>query len=467
MPAGWTDWALWQYTSSGTVPGIAANRTDLDALNLLSPGGQSVTARQLVSVAASQVSAGPDPGLTYRAAGLPPGLALSSAGLISGSPAASVAGQQATITAAWGTVLGSVRLTWNVTGPVTITAPPGRTTAAGLPADFAVPPATAPSGQNVAFTASGLPAGTAISAGGQVTGWPLGRGSHRVTLHAADAAGDAGIASFTWMVAAAPGGGPAGEVQSGARGECLTDPGGASAAGTRVRTAACDHGAAQTWTVAADGTLRISGKCLAAGPPPGGPAVLAACSVAAAGQRWFPGVGGRLVNAAHGGCLAGPRSGAAALRVARCASGPGQEWTLPAGPVASQIPGDCLTDPNDSAASHTGVLLGSCNGAPAQAFAVLPGGTVRIRGRCLEVNRTVSSRKFPVDLAACTGAAAERWTVTPVPGAPAGAGSWLRNRATGQCLTNPAAPGEKFIALPAAVTGPCSAAVPGAAWQLR
>jgi GH25 family lysozyme M1 (1,4-beta-N-acetylmuramidase) len=46
VPAGWTDWALWQYTSSGTVPGIAADRTDLDALNLLNPGGQSVPARQ-------------------------------------------------------------------------------------------------------------------------------------------------------------------------------------------------------------------------------------------------------------------------------------------------------------------------------------------------------------------------------------------------------------------------------------
>jgi hypothetical protein len=147
--------------------------------------------------------------------------------------------------------------------------------------------------------------------------------------------------------------------------------------------------------------------------------------------------------------------------------GPGQQWTRPAGPVASQIPGGCLTDPNDSAASHTGVVLGPCNGGPAQAFAALPGGTVRIRGRCLEVNRTVSSGKFPVDLAACTGAAAERWTVTAVPGAPAGAGSWLRNRATGQCLTDPAEPGVKFVARPVAVTGPCSAAIPGAAWQLR
>jgi GH25 family lysozyme M1 (1,4-beta-N-acetylmuramidase) len=467
VPAGWTDWALWQYTSSGAVPGIAADRTDLDVLNLLNPGGQSVPARQPVSVAASRVSAGPDPGLTYRSAGLPPGLSLSSRGLISGSPAASVAGRPETITAAWGAVLGSVRLTWNVSGPVTVSAPAGRAAAAGSPADFAVPQAAAPSGQNVAFTASGLPAGTAISARGRMTGWPVGRGSYRVTLRGADPAGDAGIASFTWKVTAAPGGGPAGEVKAGARGQCLTDPAAASAAGTRIRTAACDHGAAQAWTANQDGTLRISGRCLAAAGPHAARAALGACSATAAGQRWFAGAAGRLVNAAHGGCLTGPRSGAAALLVTRCTSGPGQAWTLPAGPVTSQIPGGCLTDLSNSAAARAGVGLGRCAGGAAQAWAALPGGTVRIHGKCLAVNRTASARKFPVDLALCTGAAAQRWAVTAVPGAPAGGGSWLRNRATGRCLTDPAPPGTAFATHPAAVTGPCSAATPGAAWHLR
>ena len=467
LPAGWTDWAIWQYTSSGTVPGIASNRTDLDALNLVNPGGQSATARQPVSVPATEVSAGPDPGLTYRSAGLPPGLALSSDGLISGSPAASVAGQRATITAAWGAVLGSVKLTWNVAGPVTVTAPPARATAAGSPADFAVPPATAPSGQNAAFTATGLPAGTAISASGQVTGWPLGLGSYQVTLHAADPAGDAGIATFTWKVTVPPGGAPAGEIEAGARGECLTDPGGASAAGTRVRTAPCDHATSQNWTAAADGTLRTSGKCLTAAGPHAATAALEGCSETAVAQRWFAGPGGRLVSAAHGGCLAGPRSGGGALQIARCTSGPGQAWTLPAGPVTSQIPGGCLTDLNNSAASHAAVVVGPCHGGPAQASAVLPGGTVRIHGKCLEVNRTASAGKFPVDLAACTGAPAQRWTVTAVPGAPAGAGSWLRNLATGQCLADPASPGATFASDPAAVTSACSAATPGEAWQLR
>jgi GH25 family lysozyme M1 (1,4-beta-N-acetylmuramidase) len=465
VPAGWTDWALWQYSSSGAVPGIAARRTDLDVLNLVNPGRQSVPARQPVSVAASQVSAGADPGLTYRSAGLPPGLALGGRGLISGSPAASVAGQRDTITAAWGAVLGSVKLTWNITGPVTVTAPAGRTTPAGAPADFAVPAAAAPAGQHVALTARGLPAGTAISTSGRITGWPLGRGSYRVTLHGADPAGDAGIASFTWKVTAAPAGGPAGEVRSGARGQCLTDPGGAAAGGTAIRTASCGHAAGQAWTAARDGTLRTAGRCLAAGPN-GATVILAACSATAAGQRWFAGPGGELAGAARGGCLAGPRAGAGALRVARCAGGPGQEWTRPAGPLASQVPGGCLAAAGSARAGHTGVVLGPCRGA-AQAWAALPGGTVRSRGKCLEVNHTSSAGKFPVDLAACTGRPAQRWTVTAVPGRPAGSGSWLRNRAAGRCLADPAAPGATFAGHPAAVTAPCSAAAPGIAWQLR
>ncbi len=158
MPAGWTDWALWQYTSSGTVPGIAVSRTDLDALNLLRPGGQQAMARQPVTLAASQVSAGPDPELAYRATGLPPGLRLSATGQVSGTPAASLAAPAAvTITAAWGQVLGQVRLSWAVTGPVTAVAPAARTSVSGAPADFRVPAATVPGGQAAAYTASGLP----------------------------------------------------------------------------------------------------------------------------------------------------------------------------------------------------------------------------------------------------------------------------------------------------------------------
>ncbi len=163
-----------------------------------------------------------------------------------------------------------------------------------------------------------------------------------------------------------------------------------------------------------------------------------------------------------------PRSGGtAALRVTGCAAGPGQQWTLPAGPVTSQIPGGCLDDVNDSAANHAGTQIWPCNGSAAQDFIAEPDGTIRIRGRCLEVNHTASAKKFPVDLTGCSRAATQRWLVAAVPGAPVGGGLWLRNAASGQCLTDPARPGATFAAHPAAVTGPCSSADPGAAWRLR
>ncbi len=55
---------------------------------------------------------------------------------------------------------------------------------------------------------------------------------------------------------------------------CLDDTGNSSANGNKVQIWACNGGAAQNWTYAEDGTLRIHGKCLddtgygtKAGPP--------------------------------------------------------------------------------------------------------------------------------------------------------------------------------------------------------
>ena len=53
LPTGWSSWALWQYSSTGTVPGISGN-TDLDQLNpavipLFAPGTQSSIAGSAVT----------------------------------------------------------------------------------------------------------------------------------------------------------------------------------------------------------------------------------------------------------------------------------------------------------------------------------------------------------------------------------------------------------------------------------
>ena len=92
LPAGWTNWAFWQYSSTGTVSGIPApGNTDLDQLNpagipLLDPGSQRDAAGSTVNL--QVVPADPVPGqaLSFSATGLPPGTSISAGGLITGSP---------------------------------------------------------------------------------------------------------------------------------------------------------------------------------------------------------------------------------------------------------------------------------------------------------------------------------------------------------------------------------------------
>jgi GH25 family lysozyme M1 (1,4-beta-N-acetylmuramidase) len=87
---GWTRWALWQYTSTGTVNGINdAGATDLDRLNpstvpLLDPGSQSGKVGSLVNVKVAPVDPVSGVSLSFSAAGLPPGLAISRWGRIKG-----------------------------------------------------------------------------------------------------------------------------------------------------------------------------------------------------------------------------------------------------------------------------------------------------------------------------------------------------------------------------------------------
>jgi GH25 family lysozyme M1 (1,4-beta-N-acetylmuramidase) len=460
LPTGWGDWALWQYTSAGTVPGITSTgATDRDALNLVSPGDQQATVGQPVSLAASQFAAGPGPGLAYRATGLPAGLAIDATGVISGTPGVSDAAVPATITAAAeGSVLGSVSLTWDIQGPVSLTPPADRTTQAGSPVDFKVPAVSPPPGQATSVRATGLPPGVSVSSAGQFLGWPAQPGRYHVTVTATDSAGDSGVGEFTWAVTAAPATGPAGAVRLGAGSRCLQDTGNSSAAGNPVQAAACNGSAAQSWTMARDQSVRIHGKCLAvlgAATANGARVGLAACSGAAA-QRWSGRAGAELVNAAGGKCLADPFAGPGAAWLWSCSGQAGQQWTLPAGPVTSQIPGGCLNDPNQSTVNGTAVQVWPCNGRPAQAWTATAGSALQVRGKCLQAARAASGASR-VYLNTCAHTTAQQWTV-----AASGAGVWYRNAAYGQCLANP---GTAPAAHPAVTLGPCTAAGPAITWQ--
>ena len=92
LPPGWTNWAFWQYTSSGTVSGIpTSGNTDLDQLNpgrisLLDPGHQFGVTGTAVDLQVSPADPVSGQKLSFSATGLPPGLKISASGLITGKP---------------------------------------------------------------------------------------------------------------------------------------------------------------------------------------------------------------------------------------------------------------------------------------------------------------------------------------------------------------------------------------------
>lgn len=110
---------------------------------------------------------------------------------------------------------------------------------------------------------------------------------------------------------------------TGPGGDCLDVTTGIVLPGTPVAVRGCNGTLSQRWTVAADGTLRVSGACAAAG---GGQVAVGPCGDAPSGQ-WRAGAGGTLVNTGSGQCLTGPADGNR-VRVTTC-GGAAQSWTLP------------------------------------------------------------------------------------------------------------------------------------------
>lgn len=114
---GWTRWAFWQYSSTGSVPGITGP-CDLDVLTktwipLLDPGNRTGAVGTAVSLrvrAADRLVT-----LTYQAANLPPGLKIGRRGAISGT--LTRAGTYRVIVTATGSngLHGTVSFTWVVT----------------------------------------------------------------------------------------------------------------------------------------------------------------------------------------------------------------------------------------------------------------------------------------------------------------------------------------------------------------
>jgi len=93
---------------------------------------------------------------------------------------------------------------------VTVTNPGAQASTVGTAASLQVTGTDSGTGQTLTYSATGLPAGLAISSSGLITGTPTTAQTANVTVTAKDATGAAGSASFTWTVNASGGGGGGG-----------------------------------------------------------------------------------------------------------------------------------------------------------------------------------------------------------------------------------------------------------------
>ncbi|MGY0065309.1 ThuA domain-containing protein [Streptomyces sp. QTS137] len=128
--------------------------------------------------------------------------------------------------------------------------------------------------------------------------------------------------------------GPRSGSVKGVNGKCLDVDGGGSADGTKVQLWTCNGTAAQTWTLAGDGTFRALGKCLdvSGGASADGTKVqLWTCNGTGA-QRWAPQPDGTVRNLQSARCLdasGGTWNDGTPVHLWTCHTGPNQRWTLP------------------------------------------------------------------------------------------------------------------------------------------
>jgi GH25 family lysozyme M1 (1,4-beta-N-acetylmuramidase) len=447
LTQGWSTYGFWQYSSVGVVKGIPApGDTDLDQLNpadipLLDPGSQtSVTGSTLnLQIKLADPVAGQT--LSYSAAGLPPGTSISPAGQVTGWPV-TAGTYQATVSASDSAgQSGSVSFGWTVT-PAPDTGPTGPVQLAlgGECLTAAVGGIVPPAGASPSPSASPSPAGASASPAGAS---PSPAGTSPPTASPSPSA-----ASPSPLAAGA-----------------VTD-------GTPAEIRACTGSSAQTWTYAQDNTLRNGNKCLTIPAMAQGATVELEPCASTAGQQWHlvypralnPALGSRqtaLVNPRSGMCLGDPgfsTADSARMALWPCNGYSNEAWTLPAGPVMSQIPGMCLDDSGDQTANGSKVDIFGCNGTAAQAWQAELDGTMRINGKCLDVVRGAKTSGSPVDLFTCNGTQAQQWHLVSQ-----GAAVTLMNPGSGLCLADK---GDSTNAGTQLVIASCVSGDPGISWRV-
>ncbi|HUY51736.1 MAG TPA: ricin-type beta-trefoil lectin domain protein [Streptosporangiaceae bacterium] len=379
-PAGWANWAIWQYSGTGTVSGISdPGQIDLDqanpaVLSLLDPGNRQQAAGAPVGLQIHQGIPAPGQTLSFTATGLPPGLSISPAGYITGwlNHTGTYAVKVSASDGAGAT--GSVSFSWTVTaapnqgpvGPVRFDVAgrclndAGNSSANGTRVDIWTCNGSASQRWTIAADQTVRIHGKCLSVSGsaKVNGskavletcsgyasqrWVPGSGAQLVNGTAGKCLGGSasgtngaqawiascnGKANQKWTL-------PAGPVVSQIPGMCVDDKSDSTTNGNPVVIWSCDGHAAQKWTAEPDGTVRLAGKCLnIAGTASGAGVNLYSCNGSAA-QQWQLGADGAgqwLKNPQSGLCLSDPSDTAASgaqLVIGACsASDPGTAWRV-------------------------------------------------------------------------------------------------------------------------------------------
>jgi glucosylceramidase len=141
-------------------------------------------------------------------------------------------------------------------------------------------------------------------------------------------------ATFTWS-GTQSGSIPTGQI-TGIGGKCVDVAGAATANGTAIQLFDCNGTSAQSWGIAADGSLHALGKCMdlvSGGTANGTQVQLFDCNGSGA-QQWTYTSGHDLVNPASGRCLDATGVSSAngtRLQIWDCTGATNQKWTVPGG----------------------------------------------------------------------------------------------------------------------------------------
>jgi hypothetical protein len=218
---------------------------------------------------------------------------------------------------------------------VSVTNPGDQTAVAGTPIHALQVNATdSAAGQTLTYSATGLPPGLSISAGGLISGTPSSGGTFTAVVSATDTTGATGSTRFNWIVS---GTSTTGALHAVGAGKCLDDPNSTTTLGTQMQIYSCNGQANQTWTHSSSNelTVTVGGTTLcldanAKGTSNGTKAIVWSCN-GQSNQQWMVNSNGTVTGVQSGLCLdvtgASTANGALA-ELWSCNGGSNQQWTL-------------------------------------------------------------------------------------------------------------------------------------------